>query len=470
MCDFEYDVFISHNSVDKAWVRALAARIEAETWNGRSLRVFFDEWDIQPGENIPRAIEEALAKSRNFILVLSPDASRSAWVSAERLYCQMLDPLNRYLRLIPLLLRGTEADIPPFVRALKYIDFREEHSNYQEALKSLFCALRNEKSSRSLQHSLEPAALGSHLASVLLRDSKNTCSICHTPNSVKLFPIRASTYPKLASGKDVIALCDLCHLRVQEENFTAEQLLTIKKAWLSVCASEEGHNNLDSQLEDNYKQACRLSLSLDPLDIKRAIVLCRMILHYQPFHADAQILVDKLLVIDRRLDELSSQHDIRYHIRGGESGDAARWAIIAFSLALAINITIITLRMLDLPSSQQRLGLIITILLLLGFFALFALFTSVRRYIIFYITWLAILLHETGHIYALYRLHPITNALGQRMPLKNYYEYLELEIGGRFISGGRREALAYYLRTGIFPGVCVNQSRIFREWYGRVTF
>jgi len=49
-------VFLCHNRADKEWVRELGVRLEAEsidgTLNGRRIRVFFDEWDIEKGENI----------------------------------------------------------------------------------------------------------------------------------------------------------------------------------------------------------------------------------------------------------------------------------------------------------------------------------------------------------------------------------------------------------------------------------
>ena len=81
---FNYDVFLSHNRADKDWVRDLAARIERETWQGHPLKVFFDEWDIQPGDNIPIALEKALPKSRKIALVMSPDFFKSEWTESER--------------------------------------------------------------------------------------------------------------------------------------------------------------------------------------------------------------------------------------------------------------------------------------------------------------------------------------------------------------------------------------------------
>ena len=60
---FLFDVFLSHSAADKATVRALAARLRAD-----GLRVWFDEWEIQPGDSIPAKIEEGLERSRILVL------------------------------------------------------------------------------------------------------------------------------------------------------------------------------------------------------------------------------------------------------------------------------------------------------------------------------------------------------------------------------------------------------------------
>ena len=46
--DFQYDVFLSHSAKDKAVVRPLAERLGQD-----GLKVWFDEWVLQPGDSIP---------------------------------------------------------------------------------------------------------------------------------------------------------------------------------------------------------------------------------------------------------------------------------------------------------------------------------------------------------------------------------------------------------------------------------
>jgi hypothetical protein len=102
--EFQYDVFLSHNQTDKPRVRRLAERLRAA-----GLRVWFDEWIIQPGDDIYLAIERGLEASRTLVLCLSPAALGSDWVRLERSTggrgtVPFRDPSNADRHFIPLLL------------------------------------------------------------------------------------------------------------------------------------------------------------------------------------------------------------------------------------------------------------------------------------------------------------------------------------------------------------------------------
>ena len=117
--DFPFDVFLSHNSKDKKRVRGIAERLKA---NG--LRVFLDEWSIQPGDDIYLNIERAIEGSRTLVLCLSPAALESDWVSLERSTALFRDPSNRSRRFIPVLL--ADCELPATIRRYKYIDLRND--------------------------------------------------------------------------------------------------------------------------------------------------------------------------------------------------------------------------------------------------------------------------------------------------------------------------------------------------------
>jgi len=56
MPDQEYDVFLSHAGEDTAWCEALAERLRNE-----GVRVWFDQWELQPGDNLLARINDGLA-------------------------------------------------------------------------------------------------------------------------------------------------------------------------------------------------------------------------------------------------------------------------------------------------------------------------------------------------------------------------------------------------------------------------
>jgi hypothetical protein len=117
--EFQYDVFLSHNSKDKPQVRQLAERLRAA-----GLRVWFDEWVIQPGDDIYLAIERGLEAARVQVLCLSPAALGSDWVALERSTVLFRDPTNADRRFVPVLL--ADCKLPDTLRRYKYVDLRED--------------------------------------------------------------------------------------------------------------------------------------------------------------------------------------------------------------------------------------------------------------------------------------------------------------------------------------------------------
>src|SRR3954452_5059438 len=131
---FSYDVFLSHNSQDKARVRHLAERLRAA-----GVRVWFDSWVLKPGDDIYLSIERGLEASRTLVLCLSPAALSSDWVGLERSTVLFRDPSNAGRRFIPLLL--ADCDLPDTLRRYKYVDFRQAEP---EAFEELLTACRPE--------------------------------------------------------------------------------------------------------------------------------------------------------------------------------------------------------------------------------------------------------------------------------------------------------------------------------------
>jgi hypothetical protein len=72
------NAFLSHNKADKEPARLLAIALVE-----RGVSVWFDEWEIQPGDSIVGGIENGLTSSDAFVLVWSVNAAKSHWVGTE---------------------------------------------------------------------------------------------------------------------------------------------------------------------------------------------------------------------------------------------------------------------------------------------------------------------------------------------------------------------------------------------------
>ena len=93
--DFEYAVFLSHRDKDKVVVRPLAKRLLAD-----GLKVWFDEWQIKPSDNIPAKLQEGLQPSCVLVLCMSANAFGSASAQVETGTFLLRDPPNKERRFI----------------------------------------------------------------------------------------------------------------------------------------------------------------------------------------------------------------------------------------------------------------------------------------------------------------------------------------------------------------------------------
>jgi hypothetical protein len=133
-----FDVFISYAHADADWVRVLA-----ENLHQQGLQVFFDEWEIGPGDVLVHRLDKGILNSRNGILVVSPDSLSRPWVAEE--YAAMITrAVAAKQRLIPVLLK--DAELPPLLASRVYIDFRQvDGPLYDQRLKELVAALKGER-------------------------------------------------------------------------------------------------------------------------------------------------------------------------------------------------------------------------------------------------------------------------------------------------------------------------------------
>ena len=116
----------------------LGARLEQLRIGSRPIAVFFDEWDIDYGENIISKIDAGLKQSRYVGLVLSPKMVKADWPAAEWQSQVMADPAGKRGKILPLLRHkfdpesGEPIDMPFVLAPLKRFDFTRDQDFERE--------------------------------------------------------------------------------------------------------------------------------------------------------------------------------------------------------------------------------------------------------------------------------------------------------------------------------------------------
>ncbi len=114
-------------------------RVLAENLHQSGLNVFFDEWEIAPGDVLAHKLDEGIRNSRNGVLVVSQTAFERPWVKEE--YAAMMTrAVAGQQRLIPVLIE--DAEMPPLLASRVWVDFRNADGPvYRTRLQELIKAL-----------------------------------------------------------------------------------------------------------------------------------------------------------------------------------------------------------------------------------------------------------------------------------------------------------------------------------------
>ncbi len=157
----DYDAFLSHASDDDEWCIRLAERLRDE-----GVRVWFDKWELQPGDNLLARINDGLKRSRKMIAVFSTSYFRDdkTWTRTEGFAQQSPDILSKERLLIPLLIEDCE--IEPILRPLLRIDFRNRDDfdlRFRQLIEALDLPRREfarEEEFEFREHQLDPKERG----------------------------------------------------------------------------------------------------------------------------------------------------------------------------------------------------------------------------------------------------------------------------------------------------------------------
>lgn len=112
-------VFICHSSTNKRFVHRFAEDVEIAGG-----AVWVDEAEIRVGDSLVRRIEQGIIDAEFLVVVLSPQSVDSEWVRRELESALTREIAGRRMAVLPVLLEDCE--IPPFLAARKYADFRDE--------------------------------------------------------------------------------------------------------------------------------------------------------------------------------------------------------------------------------------------------------------------------------------------------------------------------------------------------------
>jgi len=128
---FEWDVLVSYGRADRG---DLARRI-VDALRAKGLKVWFDEEELDPGDEPATGIAEGLENSRAAAFIISPSSLKSRWVSLEtNLAISRWADGDWQGRIIPLL---AGVDKPPdFLQTRLWVDFADD-SRFDENIEAL---------------------------------------------------------------------------------------------------------------------------------------------------------------------------------------------------------------------------------------------------------------------------------------------------------------------------------------------
>lgn len=131
-----YDLFASYSSRDRDAVDALVRKLSE-----RGLSVWYDQWEMRPGDRLRDRILDGIQASRYFLVMLSPHSVDAPWVKIELDSAMLREIEAKHVIVIPVLIGDVQpSQIPADMRGKHYLDLRDPQKSRRELdrLLSLF--------------------------------------------------------------------------------------------------------------------------------------------------------------------------------------------------------------------------------------------------------------------------------------------------------------------------------------------
>jgi hypothetical protein len=122
--------FLSHSWQDNDQVRPLAEQLQAS-----GVAVWFDEWEMQPGDSLVQKIDEGLSDCDFFLVAISAASVSSKWVR-EELSSAVVRRLEERTRVIAI--RLDETPLPTVINHLYWVRLNPLDNAVTQLLKAMF--------------------------------------------------------------------------------------------------------------------------------------------------------------------------------------------------------------------------------------------------------------------------------------------------------------------------------------------
>lgn len=131
----EKDIFLSYSHLDCKFVKKIAEALQQ-----RRIRVWYDGWEMKPGDVLRERINQGIEQADYFLVVLSENSLDSSWVRFELNSAMISEIEQRKVRVIPAIIGKIDfSQLPLDLRAKYCLDFRsnEDFSRSIDAITDL---------------------------------------------------------------------------------------------------------------------------------------------------------------------------------------------------------------------------------------------------------------------------------------------------------------------------------------------